>query len=223
MREKILYHIRREKRRTLAIHVEADGRVLVCAPTKLALEEIKSYVAEKRHWIRKHVEEIRSRIASYKPHTFVEGDAFLYLGTNKRLVFGSREVTIVGDELHVPKGSPKFTKKRIEDFYKKEARAYFEVMLKEIEPAMRTRATRLWLSGAKRRWGSCNRLNGLNINWRLIMAPPPVIRSVIVHELAHTIRKDHSQAFWKIVKFHCPSYARQKKWLRDNELTLTWK
>ncbi len=222
MREKILYHIRRESRRTLSIHVNADGSVLVCAPKALPLEAIKKFVAEKRVWIRKHVESIRVRLANFKPHTFTEGDVFLYLGAENRLVFKGRSVAIVDNELHVPKGSPKFTKKRIEDFYKKEAREYFISMLAEIEPQMRTRATRLWLSGAKRRWGSCNNTNGLNINWRLIMAPPAVIRSVIVHELAHTIRKDHSKAFWKIVRHHCPSYSRQKKWLRDFELFLAW-
>jgi predicted metal-dependent hydrolase len=56
-------------------------------------------------------------------------------------------------------------------------------------------APRLMLSGAQRRWGSCARGGTIRINWRLIMAPPEVRRSVVAHEVAHLIHFDHSPAF----------------------------
>ena len=54
---------------------------------------------------------------------------------------------------------------------------------------------RLLLSSAQRRWGSCARGGTIRINWRLIMAPPEVRRSVVAHEVAHLVHFDHSPAF----------------------------
>ncbi len=57
----------------------------------------------------------------------------------------------------------------------------------------------LRLSRAKRRWGSCSGegSNGrcIRINWRLVMAPDHVRRSVVAHEVAHLVHFDHSPAF----------------------------
>lgn len=54
---------------------------------------------------------------------------------------------------------------------------------------------RLALSRAQRRWGSCAADGSIRINWRLVMAPDFVRRSVIAHEVAHIAHFDHSAAF----------------------------
>ena len=58
---------------------------------------------------------------------------------------------------------------------------------------------RLLLSRARRRWGSCaaQRDGGraIRLNWRLVMAPDPVRRSVVAHEVAHLTHFDHSPTF----------------------------
>lgn len=56
-------------------------------------------------------------------------------------------------------------------------------------------APRLSLSSARRRWGSCAADGTIRINWRLIMAPDAVRRSVVAHEVAHLSHFDHSPAF----------------------------
>ena len=53
----------------------------------------------------------------------------------------------------------------------------------------------LALSRAQRRWGSCSSGGVIRINWRLIMAPDFVRRSVVAHEVAHMTHFDHSPAF----------------------------
>jgi predicted metal-dependent hydrolase len=63
-------------------------------------------------------------------------------------------------------------------------------------------APRLSLSRAQRRWGSCSSerpaLAGercIRINWRLVMAPDHVRRSVVAHEVAHLAHFNHSPQF----------------------------
>ena len=79
---------------------------------------------------------------------------------------------------------------------------------------------RLSIRRAKTRWGSCSRKGNLNFNWKLMMAPEPVIDYVIIHELAHLKEMNHSKNFWKVVAEHCPQWRKRKKWLRDHETEL---
>ena len=53
----------------------------------------------------------------------------------------------------------------------------------------------LSLSSAQRRWGGCSTTGVIRINWRLIMAPDTVRRSVVAHEVAHLEHFDHSPQF----------------------------
>lgn len=61
-------------------------------------------------------------------------------------------------------------------------------------------APRLALSNAQRRWGSCAADGAIRINWRLVMAPDPVRRSVVAHEVAHLVHFDHSPRFHALLK-----------------------
>lgn len=57
----------------------------------------------------------------------------------------------------------------------------------------------LALSNARRRWGSCGPDGSIRINWRLIMAPDAVRRSVVAHEVAHLVHFDHSARFHRLL------------------------
>ncbi len=71
------------------------------------------------------------------------------------------------------------------------------------------------------RWGSYSRkTNRINLNFRLLFAPPDVLDSVIIHELAHIKHQNHSKRFWKLVLGAMPDYKEKRKWLRKNGSTL---
>lgn len=75
---------------------------------------------------------------------------------------------------------------------------------------------RITIRNQKTRWGSCTTGGNLNFNCLLVMAPPEVMDSVIVHELCHLIHHDHSKAFYDEVYKVFPDYDRCDKWLKDN-------
>lgn len=60
-------------------------------------------------------------------------------------------------------------------------------------------APKFALSSARRRWGSCAADGAIRINWRLVMAPDPVRRSVVAHEVAHLVHFDHSPQFHQLL------------------------
>ncbi len=68
----------------------------------------------------------------------------------------------------------------------------------------------------KTRWGSCSARGNLNFNWRLILAPEPVLDYVVIHELAHRKEMNHSKQFWDIVEAMMPDYRIQRQWLKEH-------
>ena len=66
------------------------------------------------------------------------------------------------------------------------------------------------------KWGSCSSKGNLNFNCLLMLAPPEVIDSVVVHELCHRKEMNHSDRFYAEVLRVFPDYYKWNKWLKDN-------
>jgi hypothetical protein len=76
--------------------------------------------------------------------------------------------------------------------------------------------TRVSIRNQRWRWGSCSRSGHICLNWRLVQMPDSVRDYVLIHELMHLKRMDHSPAFWKLVAVACPSYKEARAWLRSH-------
>lgn len=66
------------------------------------------------------------------------------------------------------------------------------------------------------RWGSCSSRGDLSFNCLLMLAPPEVLDSVVVHELCHRKEMNHSDRFYAEVLRVCPDYRTQHRWLSEN-------
>ena len=66
------------------------------------------------------------------------------------------------------------------------------------------------------RWGSCSPNGHICLNWRLIQVPESVRTYVLIHELMHLKRLDHSPGFWRLVADACPWHERARGWLREH-------
>ena len=75
----------------------------------------------------------------------------------------------------------------------------------------------LRITRARRRWGSCSSSGIVRINWRLVMAPDFVRRSVVAHETAHLVHFDHSPAFHSLLaEIYGASPNDADAWLREH-------
>lgn len=75
---------------------------------------------------------------------------------------------------------------------------------------------RITIRNQRSRWGSCSAKGNLNFNCLLMLTPPEVIDSVIVHELCHRKEMNHSKAFYAEVLRVFPDYWKWDKWLKEN-------
>ena len=77
------------------------------------------------------------------------------------------------------------------------------------------RVARVSIRNQRWRWGSCSRQGHICLNWRLVTMPESVRDYVLIHELMHLKRLDHSPRFWKLVAEACPGYQEARRWLRS--------
>ena len=66
------------------------------------------------------------------------------------------------------------------------------------------------------RWGSCSADGNLNFNCLLVLMPPEIMDSVVVHELCHRRHMNHSKDFYAEIDRVFPDYKRCNKSLKDN-------
>ena len=66
------------------------------------------------------------------------------------------------------------------------------------------------------KWGSCTSKGNLNFNCLLMLAPPEVVDSIVVHELCHRKEMNHSERFYSEVRKAFPEYDKWHKWLKEN-------
>jgi predicted metal-dependent hydrolase len=97
------------------------------------------------------------------------------------------------------------------------ARANIELPARLLELAAQHGLTvnRISVRNQRWRWGSCSPNGHICLNWRLVGMPAEVRDYVIIHELMHLKRMDHSPKFWKLVAAVCPDYQTYRRYLRS--------
>jgi predicted metal-dependent hydrolase len=82
---------------------------------------------------------------------------------------------------------------------------------------LRPRVARITIRNQRWRWGSCSSRGCISLNWRLLLVPEWVSDYVMIHELMHLKRMDHSKTFWRLVADACPTYRDARRWLREHQ------
>lgn len=213
--------IRTDRRKTADIRVE-DGAVLVLIPASLPIERVDALLKAKRQWIKeKIVLHQQARPVSQKQ--FVSGEAFSYLGRNYRLKVEKgafRSVKLLNGRLLVTdpegKNQPQMIRHALVRWYRRQADQKLKEKVKRFAPLVGVQPAGMGIKTFKSRWGSCTAKGRLEFNWRIMMAPNRCVDYVVVHELCHLIRHDHSPEFWQAIARIMPDYLQCREWLREN-------
>jgi predicted metal-dependent hydrolase len=104
----------------------------------------------------------------------------------------------------------------LESWYREQARIEVERVLARESARLGIAYRSLTIRDQRSRWGSCSQRGALSFNWRLILGPQAVLAYVVVHELCHVLRHDHSPVFWQLVALARPSFREERRWLADH-------
>ncbi len=94
------------------------------------------------------------------------------------------------------------------------AKAYFGEKCRIFADVMGARYTRITITGAKTRFGSCSSKKSISFSYFLMLYPEAAREYVIVHELAHIFEMNHSARFYAIVEKFMPDYKQRRALLK---------
>lgn len=186
---------------------------VVTAPKCLAIKHIESFLHRHHAWIIK-------QLSFFSPP--IDTNKVLFKGKLYQLIAQStsdKRLMIHFDHLQqsiLHNTSTDLIKMRLKPAFKREALTLIQQHCIEFAQKLKISFNEIHIKDYKSRWGSCRQDGVLSFSWRLIMAPPEVLKYVCAHEVAHLIQMNHSPAFWHLVGTLFPPYKQSKAWLKEN-------
>ena len=210
-------------RETTDIVIERDGRVCVRPPRRMTPEQVDATVFSKRMWIYRNLAEWRDLNATRVVREWVNGETFLYLGSNYRLALVAQqdEALKLKDGRFcllrsvVEQEGKAGAEKAFRDFYAQKGLDRLQQRVAMYAPKVGVVPREISVSDLGYRWALCRPNSDLAFHWKCLMAPATVVDYIVVHELCHMHRRDHSEAFWNEVDKVMPDYRLRKEWLRQ--------
>lgn len=229
---RIPFVIRRStKRGTVALTID-DGKLVVTSPAETTIDKLNAVVRNKGPWVIQRIRGASQLPARPSEREFITGETVLYLGRQYRLkvvecdddhprIKAGWYAVPVAPGLHGQQ-QRREVRRVLSSSLKEHADLYLPDRLAELCRRLRIGKPSIIVREQRKRWGSCDAIGTLRINWRIVQAPIPLIEYVLVHELAHIEHRGHGRAFWDAVGRWLPDYEERRRRLRDLGPSLEW-
>jgi predicted metal-dependent hydrolase len=223
----VLYR-RNPRARNIAIRINSEGLVKVTVPGRCKIERAERFVIEKGRWIVQKREKIRqnrrenllwepgSIVNMLQGRIFIEqgaGDGFdvFALGNSYSIQVPENYNSV--DQLHA-----KSVFEHIAAIGKQEGKLQLPGVLSQCAKIYNLPYTKVTVRRMRTRWGSCSSKNNISLNSSLVFLPEELIRYVCLHELVHTIHKNHGRVFWDALTGILPEALMLRKELRKQTI-----
>ena len=234
------YTLRRSTRaRGVRVVIHPDRGVIVTVPaTRLSQREgerrAQRFLHERERWVRRHLDrQARARAEVIARGGARDGGSVPYLGLLHlvRVVplaagEGRSRVERVGgpdgDELVIRRsaGEGRPDARILELWLRARARVAIEREVLRHAATLDVAPVAVTLRDPRSRWGSASRAGRLSFSWRLVLAPPEALETVVIHELAHLRVFGHGPRFWALVASRRADHATWRRWLHDHAAEL---
>lgn len=224
--EPVHFELRRSRRKTLAIHVQADGRVVVRSPQWVSRWEIDALLIRKQDWILRKQAEFSERQKTHEARRQAMQHRRFYLGKTYALELSQGDRTRIeldGDLMRIrarDTGQAAINEV-LNRWYGQRAR---EVLPERLEPCLeRVRdfglpSPELRFRKMRARWGSCTHRGRITLNTELVKAGEDCIDYVLVHELCHLRELNHGPRFYALMDAAMPDWRARKRDLESVSL-----
>lgn len=202
------YKLIRSARRTLSVSVSPDNVITVRSPYNVPQAEIIRFLNAKKGWIEANLNK-NSRLRN------VFGEVM----SGRTILVCGREVCLCVDKAGIEgifNGSVRVHDiKNLKKVYVSALGDQFLNMAESIASRCGMRAAAWGFRSYRSRWGCCDGENRITFNYKILMLPEKLQTYIIVHELCHTRRRDHSPAFNGLVLSVLPQKSVLERELKD--------
>jgi predicted metal-dependent hydrolase len=213
---------KRKQSKSITVRYDPVGKLKVSLPQNISINNGIRYINHHKAAIKKKVETIQQKhnLVDYTRLTTKWHKVILRPGIQPGFSYQIKNFNIIVD---YPTGTDvkdndlqTITRKGIEEALRKEAKAFLPNRLHQLADKHQFSYNNLYIKHVKSLWGSCSSSNNINLNIHLMRLPSRLIDYVLLHELCHTMHKNHSIHFWNLLE-QCIEGDMQslKKELRD--------
>lgn len=203
---KYKYELIRSERKSISVIISDDNKITVRCPWSMRIEKVEKYLSDKQEWIDKVVLKNTYRLA--RNDDVIEFRRIYFNGGKLPLEIGG-ENKVYPDKICVK------SKSDIEKLYVAHCSEGFEKRVYELAALTKLTPKSVSIKSYKGRWGCCDSQNNLIFNYILFMLSEEMRDYVIVHELCHTLCRNHSPAFWHLVSKYIPDYRRIRAEMKE--------
>ncbi len=234
------YTLRRSARaRRLRVSIDPRRGVIATVPgvrtgESAARAVVEPFLAEREAWIRRHLaRQAASAARAGATGPAEDGGTLLFRGLPHRIRVvpgrpGSRRshVERIGDAredvllVTLAPGERRPLAAVLEAWLRVRARDAVESAIARHAAPLGVSPTAVAVRDTRSRWGSASRQGRVMLAWRLVLAPPAVLETVVVHELCHLRVFGHGPLFWDLVATRVPDHATHRRWLRAHAVEL---
>jgi len=206
----------RSNRKTLSLEINENADLIVRAPHRVSYVEIQKFISEKSVWIDNKKRLINAHLKDNLNYN--SNSQCLYLGSIYPVKIDNdiESISFNGEMFTITNTNREIMSLTLKSWYKKRFMEIALPRLSYFSDKYNLAFNQVRVKEQKTLWGSCSSKNNINLNYLLIMAPMKVIDYVIVHELVHTIHKNHSAKFWQKLETIMPNYKDARYWLKEN-------
>ncbi|MEM6630428.1 MAG: SprT family zinc-dependent metalloprotease [Bacteroidota bacterium] len=218
-KHEIPFGIERSQGKRISLRFKAESDMLILkTPDGRLSSQAKSFIQQKERWILRTF--LRIQAMQDKKREFWEllrkGKVW-YLGTEYTVrIHRARAFSVQVKEQEIYLGlrgveGPRITVDILKKMLIHLAKEYLIPQTQTWARQTDSWVNKIFIKDQRSKWGSCSGKRNINLNWHLILLPPPLIDYLIVHELMHLREMNHSPAYWRWVARYYPSYKEAQK------------
>ncbi len=201
---------RKNKRsRNVSISIRPEKGVVVIFPYYVSYRYALNVVEKKRTWILNHL----PKIEEYNTKRTIFNEASSFNTRYRKLIIEKNADSVIKTKINsesiiisYPENIEvnnsdlqEIIRTTIIKALRKEAKEYLPERTLILSKKYNFKFNKVFIKNNKTLWGSCSGKNNINLNLHLLRLPDHLIDYVIIHELCHTVQKNHGKHFWKLI------------------------
>lgn len=200
---------RSSRAKKYSITIKPFEGIIVTVPKYGSYDDAENIVDNKLPWIEKNLQKIEK--IEDKRTIFDENTVFNTKNHQLRITSAERQdvrIMIKNGILQIEKPNSinvrdeyiqEAIRKGITETYRLEAKQTVPARLHYFAQKFNFKYNKLTLKAITSRWGSCSAVNNINISVYVMQLPDELIDYILLHELAHTVVKNHGPDFWNLL------------------------
>ena len=213
---KILYS--KKRKRTIGYKI-VDNTMVITSPYGVKNNFLMNLIERKKYWAIERIEKNK------KKKDYINQNSIIFLGNEIQINIKESELLFNGGYCELNDNilnitiSKNYTqdilRNTIKNWYKKQCLNIIIERVKFYSEKYNLKYSKITIKEQKTVWGTCNYKNDLTFNFKILMFNLNVIDYLVVHELSHTIYRNHSQQYWNMVEKILPNYKELDSMLKN--------